>query len=181
MRDHHKLASSGVSEKQPIYLRSSLALMFAIMLHIRCHESQTAEKKGIKSYTDVCNYKNIILTARLSQKSHGATWGSYKSDRTPLPFQQSRYTVDPTEYLKQKVRYIHRIIYQDDDGFFYLKKHEKFMSLGDLLSFYMVKLKYSISQIDQSWLTRVRHGHPVSYFPRSPSSLCIYMYRGTRL
>ena len=74
MRDHHKLASSGVSEKQPIYLRSSLALMFAIMLHIRCHESQTAEKKGIKSYTDVCNYKNIILTARLSQKSHGATY-----------------------------------------------------------------------------------------------------------
>ena len=46
--------------------------------------------------------------------------------------------MDPTNYLKQKVRYIHRIIYQDDDGFFYLKKHEKFMSLGDLLSFYMV-------------------------------------------
>ena len=46
--------------------------------------------------------------------------------------------MDPTNYLKQKVRYIHRIIYQDEDGFFYLKKHEKFMSLGDLLSFYMV-------------------------------------------
>ena len=55
--------------------------------------------------------------------------------------------MDPTEYLKQKVRYIHRIIYQDDDGFFYLKKHEKFMSLGDLLSFYMVKLNIAFHRV----------------------------------
>ena len=57
-------------------------------------------------------------------------------------FQQARYSVDPTNFLKQKIRYIHRIIYQDEDGFFYLKKPEKFMSLGDLLSFYMVSRKF---------------------------------------
>ena len=70
MRGHHKLAFSGVSEKQPIYLRNSLAQKFAIIKH------------------DELDY----VGARLSQKSHGATYdvslilhgGSYKSDRTPL-------------------------------------------------------------------------------------------------
>ena len=34
--------------------------------------------------------------------------------------------------------YVHRLVYEDDDGFFFLTQSRPFASLDDLLSFYMV-------------------------------------------